>query len=485
MDEQQALQLIEVRRVRKKRRKWLLISLAALPILVIVGIYPAWTYLAKREWESAVAEAERLDGPWRLDDLEAKREVIPDAENSYQIVSSALPLLPSAWPRWDYGLPSQNHRFDKLRMACIHDSQPNVQLEQSAANELRKEMNRAALALSEVRKFIDMPRGRTPITYSADGVSTLLTGTNNAREMASMLAYDLLLRLQDGDAEGALADCRGIINAAHCVGDEPTLISVLIRASMQWMAVGGIERCVAQSQLSEENLAKMQRILDEESKVPLLLIGARGERAMGDRMMQALYDGRLDLRTVWRGMAPIGFDSFWLRFPAVLDRNRAALLRLENQLVEAAKLPVEEQAQKIKELKRNPVDLSVLAQLMLSAELKPAENMFRIQAELRCAILLLAAERYRKAHGRWPGSLDELVPQYLARVPTDPFDGKPIRLKPIADGLIIYSIGLDEEDNNGTLGKGNKYTKQGTDLGSQLWNVNQRRLPYRPPKDEE
>ncbi len=103
---------------------------------------------------------------------------------------------------------------------------------------------------------------------------------------------------------------------------------------------------------------------------------------------------------------------------------------------------------------------------------------------MRCSIVILAAERYRRAKGRWPTSLQDLVPQYLSSVPIDLFDGKPIKMKPTKDGIIIYSIGLDEQDDGGTLVRGGNYLKMGTDLGSQLWNVENRRQPYRPAPKE-
>ena len=47
----------------------------------------------------------------------------------------------------------------------------------------------------------------------------------------------------------------------------------------------------------------------------------------------------------------------------------------------------------------------------------------------RCqmAIALLAVERFRLKNGRLPDSLSELVPDFMPSIPTDPFDGKPIR----------------------------------------------------------
>ena len=71
-------------------------------------------------------------------------------------------------------------------------------------------------------------------------------------------------------------------------------------------------------------------------------------------------------------------------------------------------------------------------------------------AALRCAVAALGVERFRIAHdGKLPSTLAELVPQYLAAVPTDPYDGKPLRFKPLTQGFVVYSLGEDGDDDGG------------------------------------
>ena len=42
---------------------------------------------------------------------------------------------------------------------------------------------------------------------------------------------------------------------------------------------------------------------------------------------------------------------------------------------------------------------------------RPARSFLGNLAKMRCAIAALAAERFRKDHGRWPDSLKELTPK--------------------------------------------------------------------------
>jgi hypothetical protein len=49
-----------------------------------------------------------------------------------------------------------------------------------------------------------------------------------------------------------------------------------------------------------------------------------------------------------------------------------------------------------------------------------------------------------------PARLEDLTPEYLPRVPADPFDGKPLRLKRDGKDVIVYSVGPDGQDDGGT-----------------------------------
>ena len=63
----------------------------------------------------------------------------------------------------------------------------------------------------------------------------------------------------------------------------------------------------------------------------------------------------------------------------------------------------------------------------------------------------LTLEQYRDRHnGSLPKGLEELVPTWAGQIPTDPFDGRPLRYKRLVQGYVVYSIGPDCEDNDGS-----------------------------------
>jgi len=59
--------------------------------------------------------------------------------------------------------------------------------------------------------------------------------------------------------------------------------------------------------------------------------------------------------------------------------------------------------------------------------------------------LALAASDYKASHGEYPARLEELVPVYIKQTPTDPFDGKLLKMKPVEGGICLFSTGLDSK----------------------------------------
>jgi hypothetical protein len=78
---------------------------------------------------------------------------------------------------------------------------------------------------------------------------------------------------------------------------------------------------------------------------------------------------------------------------------------------------------------------------------------FRGVTDRRAAAIALAIRLWRVDHaGRWPASLQELTPKYLAGIPIDPFSATaaPFHYNPNAPGgAVIYSLGDSAVDYGG------------------------------------
>ncbi len=56
---------------------------------------------------------------------------------------------------------------------------------------------------------------------------------------------------------------------------------------------------------------------------------------------------------------------------------------------------------------------------------------------------------YEIRHGRRPENLEDLVPEFLRKVPRDPFDGKPFRY--LSERAVVYSVGYDLTDSSASV----------------------------------
>jgi hypothetical protein len=293
--------------------------------------------------------------------------------------------------------------------------------------------------------------------------------------MASFLQYDTMLRGQEGDSIDIGEACRAQINAARSIGDEPSLIALLVRIACVEIAMGGVERAMAQAELPPEELRAIQELLQREIDDPRLLWALRGERAGGMQMIEAIHSGKVPQPKLagpkggWREML---LD--WL--PGSGAINRASYLRGMNRIIAAAKLPVEEQMDEVARIAdEHERSDAVLASLLPGCN-KVVGAHARSQAKLRCAMVATAVERYRQEHLHWPQSLAALVDGgYIKAVPVDPFDGNSLRYCRFVDGVIVYSVGYDRTDNGGVIGTNPMVP--GTDIGFRLWDVKSRRRP--------
>lgn len=459
---------IDIRPVQTQppaRRRWpRRIAIALLACVLLGGVAILFIlYLADREWREAVAEADRLDPGWTYEDLEARRGAIPDAENAALCAAKAHSLLPESW--W----AAQANPFVALETLdkSLRELPPTGRLAPQHIDATTAAVATAQPALAEARRLKDMPKGRYPLVPDQDGIPSSHPAGPNARQLAVLLGYDVLLREHSYDLDGALESCRALVNLARSFGDEPDYLIQWTRMELRADALRRIERTLAQGPVTATNLAALQSLLEDEERQPLFLAGARGFRAWFHRFLEVAGNGELKQKD-----APP-----WAS--ALATHVRAPTLRATTRLVEIAKLPVEEQERELREhgLPRRD-EGPLLARVYIWPKIEKVtatlfRDQLRTQAELRCAIAALAAERYRLEKGAWPVSLAAMVPDYLPAVPIDPFDGQPVRFRRIADGIVIYCFGQDRNDDGGNLDRGNTGLV-GTDVGTQLWDVDRR-----------
>lgn len=79
--------------------------------------------------------------------------------------------------------------------------------------------------------------------------------------------------------------------------------------------------------------------------------------------------------------------------------------------------------------------------------LKQREKMDELKLQTVAIQTLVALRGYQMEHGSLPDQLEKLTPDFLPKLPIDPYDGKPLRYS--AEKKRIWSIGTDGKDSSG------------------------------------
>ncbi len=248
------------------------------------------------------------------------------------------------------------------------------------------------------------------------------------------------------DVMAGLKFSRGFSDAPDAV-----LIETLVGAALLQQSLQPIWEGLQHHAWSDDQLAKIQQEITKTDLFYSLDRTFHTERAMCLDLLEHLPSRTIasDMREqwIWRSM-PHGWIQQNKISYCVLSApyfqivsacgTRDFLPRLSN----IGKYP--------KGFDRFTAPYTVFASRLLKGMSRLPENIapyqaFRTLAETACAL-----ERYRLAHGNYPGSLPELVPTYLDKVPLDIINGQPLTYRRTDSGkFILYSVGLDGKDDGG------------------------------------
>ncbi len=376
------------------RRRRLLPWLIGAALLGVLGLYVlSLSFMANERLAVAVAAADRDDPHWRLDDLLAHREKVPDAENSAIVLQKLDDLLPKDWPpRSGTATTPVSDAFNRLIA-----SSANIRLEADVANVLRSELKTYGQALVIARTVASYPKGRHELVVGPILIDTMLPETQAVRRVARLLKADSAIRAEDGDADGALESCRAIIGAARSIGDEPMLISALVRIAMDAIATNSAQRVLGQGEPSEPALAKLQALILDEKSQPLLYTAMNGERALLVELIRRLETGKVSPSKIVSNT----LERILATVAGGLGGQQALALEWMNGAVAISRRPASEQRalwsdwdSNLATFKNRGINrfTSILPIALTPAASSAATSYLRSQAELGSMAILIAAD---------------------------------------------------------------------------------------------
>jgi len=450
----------------RRRWTWLLIFVVFLSGLALIA------YLARRndpmrQVEQELQRLRQAGEPTQLADLlppiPPHQDGTPFYQAAIQQIKAAQTSLPP--PIWD-----NLYNFISRR-----PTQP-VNLA-----DVEKALKAVKPALATLRRALTYPHMRLT-NWNVDepfSVTLIFPDFFPLWEFTRLLSAEALWCKRKGDLNGAVDSCVAALRLTRRMGGEPSLSAFLVQGAIFSVSMGTIQRVLEDADPSPQAYQALLRELQardidrdfvwalqtERVWVIWMCDGMRKEVVKASRWdinnnLVNEHDDRTEL-------------SVWLTGKAnLIAQNELMMLRRLRQAITFARKGVpydwaqidrwEKAWEQATSKGRTIFDLGAhkvtWQPYALAAALTPTlSTVFRrvatYHALQRLCETAIALRLYRKEHRRYPETLQELVPKYLPSVPTDPFDGKPLRYRREGAGFRLWSIGENMKDEGGMGGK--------------------------------
>jgi len=316
--------------------------------------------------------------------------------------------------------------------------------------------NRESLRFFAQATRYEQSRYPVDLSLGAEAAFPHLTKMIGACQLLELAAIS---HAEANDAKSSADDLRSALALANSLRAEPYFFSQIVRARLVGIAVAGLEQSANRACWTTEGSAELfndfQKMEENDARGDGFGRSVIGERVMAMSLL-AKPEKFLELLPV-------------LAADISPDRRARMAARLQSGKLQAEERFFDQALLKLLQVRRQPFpdrlkadDLIrqqtaeaestqlVLAEFLLSGLKIVAAKEARCLACLRLGLTATALDQFRATHDhRYPATLSELTPSPFATIPTDPYDGQPLRYKTKTDGYVLYSVGPDLKDNLG------------------------------------
>jgi hypothetical protein len=390
-------------------------------------------------------EAIRNKGyPVAMSELDAYYGSVPTGENAAVVYTNAFALLTN--------LTGPNAQL----VGALPPIGRGLSPDEVSELKLILEDNQAALHLLDSAPASGRSRYAVRLV---DGYNALLPHLKQTREAVGLLSAEGLMHASEGNAEKATQAFLVAGRVAESLGDEPTIISQFVRYADWAMLLPRLERALSLTTFTDGQLAALQKLVEGAERPGALLRAMAVERATG---LNAITDHKVMAMAAqqqgWgRQAADFGtaMAAGILRAAGLQQKDKAFYCETMARHIAVLELPYPARAaagQQAAVFTNAPSRFHFFSQMLLPGLVKVHGRDAGHVANVRVAAAAIAIERFRLAHtNALPESVDQLPPAWCRTVPTDPFDGKPLRYRTQGASYAVYSIGSDGQDDGGVV----------------------------------
>lgn len=455
-----------------KRHPWVTLTLSIL--LAIIGFVILLDRAAGNRMNRRIAAIAARGEPVSVDDLIASDRPIPDEENmTVAVLKAARPIL-------NKKLPDETHALLPLHGQGLLGPTGQA-LPQEQVEIIRSFLAQYPDEFRDMHKALTLKEAWLETDWKTPLYDVLLPELSEIRSVSKLLCLETLLAAEKGDSREASAlifdSCRALQVSNNA---NPFIITTFVRMAVVSLNQDMIERTINRCGLDDSSLRDLQRVVAEQETAIDLVRSMMIERVL-------LLDTITWLKSTGTGNLSVngpqlGFVIPLHRIPVLRSMDVVAGLDSYDALLKAlvhVDITTLTDAREVGQRAASLPSYYNLSSLLIPSLTRSVELWLRARGKSRALVTAIAAEQFRLAKGRWPASLDELVPTYLDAVPVDPFDDKPIRYAVIPEGIKTWSIGEDLKDDGGNVMRLEMptATKKATDWGWVILNPELRGRP--------
>ena len=271
----------------------------------------------------------------------------------------------------------------------------------------------------------------------------------NIKSCGELLCDRNIYLAQTGQAEKLFVVMPSLLKFSECPIRRGTLIDEMIACALKVRAAQSLEYGMNQEEFTDSQLAYLQKQFSGAQDLEACCRGLIKERIYYLANVQSPFNERIEKPNTsnqWRERIH--------SMAGLMQKESVMHLDYLQRCVEASKFPVHERPDEFYTIicdladAFSPISWGIYIH-SIASNLDVARIDMRVIGQLRCAETALAVERYRLKHGALPEVLGDLVPEFMAAVPLDPFSGEELGYILEEPGYRIYTIGDDWEDNDG------------------------------------
>ena len=451
-------------RPRRRRWRWAAFFLLLLVVALSAG-YLTWSKKAETRLNELMAELRRNGEPAEAKDL--VHSPIPVEDDAAADLFAAITLLDKQ------GDPLE--AFGKMELDGPISAKNLATIEKLVESERD--------VLDKVRGARGKRDADWRIPYQSPLLSTLLPHLNDVRTLANLSRAAAIRERARGNHAAALEHLRDALTIGEACDTHPFMVGHLVAIGVRAVATHTLGEMApdlaiqaggaapsASAATPEQIRGAIRELLDESRSEAGFRGGMQGERVMQIETARLLADRKLDLNAVsGAGPGRRGFGAPPLPRGMILNDGHLMATQAGDLLKAYDKSPDYQSYKKNAPPALPPAMaknryLHIVASILMPAYDRYVLQQFRSRTDRRLVATALALRLYAADNGgKYPRTLDELVPKYLPAVPKDPFAAgdKPLNYStddPAAPA--VYSVGEDGVDNKASQAP--TRTRQGT-----------------------